>query len=226
MNKVAWITGCTRGLGRAMTEGLIENGWTLAGCGRSEKHINELKNQCADQHHFDPVDVTDDDAVAMWVKVALEKTGTPDLLINNAGIINKSAPLWEVPEDEFREIIDINIKGVYHFIRHITPLMIERGSGIIVNLSSGWGQHSSPEVAPYCATKFAIEGLSASLAQELPVGLACVALSPGVINTDMLRKTLKSDAELHQTVDDWKKIAIPFLESLDASHNGESLRIT
>ena len=86
-------------------------------------------------------------------------------------------------------MIDVNIKGVANVLRHFVPAMIERGRGVIVNFSSGWGAPSSAEVAPYCATKWAIEGLTRALAEELP-GMAAVPLNPGIIDTDMLRTAL------------------------------------
>ena len=107
-------------------------------------------------HRFDPVDVADDAAVARWAKSVLADGGAPDLLLNNAAIVNRNAPLVDVPPDEFSRVIDINIKGIYHVIRHFVPAMIERGKGVIVNFSSGWGRSTSPEVAPYCATKYAV----------------------------------------------------------------------
>ena len=111
----------------------------------------------------------------------------PDLLLNNAALINANAPLWTIPAAEFDRVIDVNIKGIANVIRHFVPAMVARGSGVIVNLSSGWGRSTSPDVAPYCATKWAIEGLTGALAQELPRGLAAVAVNPGIIDTDMLR---------------------------------------
>ena len=102
-------------------------------------------------------------------------------------MINRPATLWEVPAEEFDQVVDINIKGVVNVLRHFVPAMIARGSGVIVNFSSEWGRSTSPEVAPYCATKWAIEGLTRALAQELPRGLAAIPLSPGIIDTDMLR---------------------------------------
>ena len=72
--------------------------------------------------------------------------------------------------------------------------MVERGKGVIVNLSSGWGRSVSPEVAPYCATKWAIEGLTKALAEELPEGMAAVPLNPGVVDTDMLRQAYSDGA--------------------------------
>ena len=84
------------------------------------------------------------------------------------------APLWQVPADEFSRLIDVNISGVYYVIRHFGPAMVARGRGVIVNFSSGWGRSVSPEVAPYYATKWAIEGLTRALAEELPKGMAAV----------------------------------------------------
>jgi NAD(P)-dependent dehydrogenase (short-subunit alcohol dehydrogenase family) len=76
-------------------------------------------------------------------------------------------------------VVSVNIVGVANVIRAFAPAMIERGSGVIVNLSSGWGRSVSPEVAPYCATKWAIEGMTKALAEELPKGMAAVPLNPG-----------------------------------------------
>ena len=97
--------------------------------------------------------------------------------------------LWKVAADEFDRVVDVNIKGVANVIRAFVPAMIEREGGVIVNFSSGWGRSTAPEVAPYCATKWAIEGLTRALAQELPTGLAAVPLNPGIIDTEMLRST-------------------------------------
>ena len=94
---------------------------------------------------------------------------------------------------------------------------------MIVNFSSGWGRSTSPEVAPYCASKWAIEGLSQALAQELPPGLAAVALNPGIINTDMLQRCFGPGASAYPTADEWAKKAVPFLANLGASDNGRSL---
>src|SRR5207302_9465479 len=127
----------------------------------------------------------------------------PDLLVNNAALVNDNAPLWEVPPDQFSRVIDVNIKGVYHVIRAFVPAMIRKGSGVIINFSSGWGRSTSPEVAPYCATKFAIEGLTQALAQELPEGLAAVPLNPGVIDTDMLRSCFGDSAGGYPKPEGW-----------------------
>lgn len=222
-SRVIVVTGATQGLGRAMTIRFIEAGHTVAGCGRAAVAIEDLNDQFGEPHRFRVVDVTKDDRVADWAEDILETLGPPDLLINNAAIINRNAPLWEISEREFSEVIDINIKGVANVIRHFVPAMVERGTGVIVNFSSTWGRSTSPEVAPYCATKFAIEGLTQALAQELPSGMAAVPFNPGVINTDMLQTCFGEGASSYPTADLWSHTAAPFLLSLGPKHNGQSL---
>lgn len=152
------ITGVSRGLGRAMTEEFIRLGHIVLGCGRSEKEIAQLRKQFPAPNDFAVVDVADDVQVAAWAKRVLKSHGPPDLLLNNAALINRNARLWEVPAKEFSDVIDVNIKGVANVIRHFVPAMIKQGRGVIVNFSSGWGRSTDAEVAPYCATKWAIEG--------------------------------------------------------------------
>jgi NAD(P)-dependent dehydrogenase (short-subunit alcohol dehydrogenase family) len=103
--------------------------------------------------------------------------------------------------------------------------MVAQKKGVIVNFSSGWGRSSSPQVAPYCATKFAIEGLTQALAQELPEGMAAVALNPGVIDTDMLRSCWSDGAASYQKPEAWAKVAAPFLLQLGAKDNGRALSV-
>jgi NAD(P)-dependent dehydrogenase (short-subunit alcohol dehydrogenase family) len=208
------ITGVTRGLGRAMTEEFIRRGHTVAGCGRSAEQVAGLQKQFAKPHDFCSLDVTFDDQVAAWAKHVLAMVGTPDFLINNAALINRNAPLWEVPAREFSDVIDVNIKGVTNVIRHFAPAMVARKNGVIVNFSSGWGRSTDAEVAPYCATKWAIEGLTQSLAQELPAGMAAVALNPGIIDTDMLRSSFGGSASSFPKPQEWAKRAVPHILSI------------
>ena len=200
-----------------MVEGFQERGWQVAGCARKVAEMGE--------GYFESVDVCDAAAVADFCKAAQKKMGAPDLLVNNAGLMNPVAKLWEVTEEDFGKVIDVNIKGVANLIRAAVPMMIERGTGVVVNFSSGWGRSVSPEVAPYCATKWAMEGLSFALAEELPKGLAAVALNPGVIDTDMLRQTWGESAGAYPTAEEWGKVAVPFLEKLSAKDNGKSLTV-
>jgi NAD(P)-dependent dehydrogenase (short-subunit alcohol dehydrogenase family) len=217
------ITGVSRGLGRAMADDLIARGHRVAGCARDRKAIAGLADHYGPPHVWDVVDVTDWPAVQQWAERVLRDFGVPDLLLNNAALVNGNAPLWEVSAEEFSRVIDANIKGVFHVIRAFVPAMVERGSGVIVNFSSGWGRSTSPEVAPYCATKWAIEGLTRALAEELPLGMAAVPLNPGIINTEMLQSCFGAGAKSYPTPLEWAKKAVPFLLGLGPGDNGEPL---
>jgi NAD(P)-dependent dehydrogenase (short-subunit alcohol dehydrogenase family) len=219
------ITGVTRGLGRALAEWYIANGHTVAGCGRSGPAIFDFRFTHPEPNSFDAVDVTLPVKVALWSERVLGSMGPPDILINNAGLINRPAPLWKISADEIGKIMSVNIMGVTNVIRAFVPAMVERGSGVIVNLSSGWGRGVSPEVAPYCATKWAIEGLTKALAEELPKGMAAVPLSPGVIDTDMLRTCFPDSASSYPKPDEWAKKAGPFILGLGSKDNGRSVTV-
>ena len=225
MARTIVITGITRGIGRGLVEEFDRLGHKIIGCGRSVDQVSELQNALGSDHHFSAVDVTDDALVADWASKMLQAHGAPDLLINNAAIINRNSPLIDVPVSEFDAVIDINIKGVANVSRHFVPAMIERNQGVIVNLSSGWGRSTSPDVAPYCATKWAIEGLSKAMADELPSGLACVPLSPGVVNTEMLQSCFGGGADSARKPDAFAKVAAPFLLALGPKANGQSLTV-
>jgi NAD(P)-dependent dehydrogenase (short-subunit alcohol dehydrogenase family) len=225
MKKTILITGVSRGLGRALTKEFIRLGHVVLGCGRSAKEIAALQKQFPAPNDFSIVDVAEDAQVAAWAKKVLATHAAPDLLLNNAALINRNAPLWKVPAQEFSNVIDVNLKGVANVIRHFVPAMIARGRGVIVNFSSGWGRSTDAEVAPYCATKWAIEGLTQALAQELSPGLAAVPLNPGIINTAMLQSCFAGGASNYPTAEEWAKTAVPFLLKLDASNNGEQLTV-
>lgn len=225
MTRTILITGATRGLGRALTEHWAKEGHRLVVCGRDKGKVAELQELLGPEGLASVLDVADPAAVAAWAREVLPRFGPPDLLLNNAGLINKRAPLWQVPPEELSRVIDVNIKGVAYLVQAFVPAMIERGSGVIVNLSSGWGHFTSPEVAPYCATKFAIEGLTRSLAQELPPGLAAIPVSPGIIHTEMLDAAMGESAAGHWEAAAWVETAAPFLLSLGPEQNGKSVRI-
>jgi len=221
--KTVLITGVTRGLGRAMAEEFGRLGHTVLGCGRSKDAIGEFRAAWPDPHDFDVVDVASDEQVKAWAERLLQSHSAPDLLLNNAGVINKNAPLWKISAEEFSKVVDTNVKGTVNVIRHFLPAMIGRGSGIVVNFSSGWGRSTDAEVAPYCATKWAIEGLTQSLAQELPEGLAAIALNPGIIDTEMLRSCFGGSASSYPSPAQWAKRAVPFLLRLTPRDNGHPL---
>ena len=218
------ITGATRGLGRALAEGFVRLGHAVIGCGRDAGAIEVLRGPWAHRMTSKPW-TSREDRVKAWARRFLAASGAPDLLINNAALINRNAPTWDVPAEEFNRLIDVNIKGVANVLRHVVPAMIARQSGVIVNLSSYWGRSVSPEVAPYCASKWAIEGLTRALAQELPKGLAAVPLNPGIIDTAMLRSTFGEKAGHYLSPSEWAESAVPFLLGLGREDNGKPLTV-
>jgi NAD(P)-dependent dehydrogenase (short-subunit alcohol dehydrogenase family) len=221
--KTVLITGCTRGLGRAMITEFVRHGWQVAGCGRSVAAVQEIAKSIPAPHFFAACDVTDHAAVSAFAADVMARLGPPDLVLNNAAIINAGAPLWQVPPEEFQKMISANIAGTFHVIRAFLPDMIAAGRGVVVNFSSGWGRSTSPEVAPYCATKWAIEGLTQALSQELPRGLATVALNPGIIDTEMLRSCFGTGASAYPSPEAWARTAVPFLAGLGPQHNGQAI---
>ncbi|WP_377477232.1 MAG: SDR family NAD(P)-dependent oxidoreductase [Microcoleus anatoxicus] len=225
MKKIILITGVSRGLGLAMTEKFIDLGHTVLGCARSPEAVEKLTQKYSTPHNFTCLDVAVDAQVKNWAAEILADYSPPDLLINNAGVINHLAPLWDVSSEEFSQVIDVNIKGVANVIRHFVPAIIAQKSGIVVNFTSGWGRSTSPEVAPYCASKWAIEGLTKALAQELPLGMAAIPLNPGIIHTDMLEICFGEDAANYTPVKDWVQKAVPFLLKFKPTDNGVSMTV-
>lgn len=209
-----------------MVARFVEGGHRVIGCGRSLNAVKTLEVTHGQPHRFDCIDVTDDASVAAWAKSVVAQFGPPDLLLNNAALINRNANLWQISAEEFDEVVDVNVKGVANVLRHFVPEMIARRSGVIVNFSSGWGRSTSAEVAPYCATKWAIEGLTQALAQELPSGMAAVPLNPGIINTDMLQSCFGTSASSYPDAEEWSHYAVPFILNLKPSHNGRPLSVT
>jgi len=217
VSKNVLITGVSRGLGRALATGIRDQGHRVVGCARQSTELPGCR--------VDVVDLADDAAVGNWIKDVVQHWGVPDLVINNAAIINPNQPLWEVPYADFEQLVRINIQGVFSVIRHVVPAMIENQQGIIANLSSGWGRSVSADVASYCCSKWGIEGLTLALAEDLPQGLAAVPVNPGIINTDMLQSCFGENASGAPTADEWAQRAVPFFLNLNASENGQSLSV-
>lgn len=224
-SKTIVLTGVSSGCGRALLHEFATAGHRVIGCARSADKIQSLQTEYGDPHHFSVVDVAGPQAVETWAQKVLANFGPPDFVINNAALMNQAAPFWEIPADEFTQLIDVNVNGSAHVMRAFLPALIERGSGVVVNFSSGWGRSTSPEVAPYCASKWAIEGLSQAVAQEVPAGLAVVALNPGVINTPMLQKCWAAAAHAYPSPEDWARTAAPYILKLSARQNGQALSV-
>ncbi|XP_030539362.1 NADPH-dependent pterin aldehyde reductase-like [Rhodamnia argentea] len=227
------ITGVSKGLGKALALELAKRGHSVIGCSRSQDKLDSLRSLLSSSddattdspHLLLNVDVRSNGSVEELARAVMDKKGVPDIIVNNAGTINKNNKIWEVPVDEFDAVIDTNVKGIANMLRHFLPPMIQRKHGIVVNMSSGWGRSGAALVAPYCASKWAVEGLTKSVAKELPDGMAVVALNPGVINTDMLASCFGNSASLYQAPDAWAAKAAAMILNLTGADNGASLTV-
>ena len=122
-----------------MVDEFVALGWTVVGCARDAEAITQLGQKFGSPHSFHRCDVAMEEDVQALVTAVLARHGPPDLLLNNAAIINPNRPLWEMSAQDIASILDVNIKGTMAVMRHFLPAMLKQGGGVIVNFSSGWG---------------------------------------------------------------------------------------
>lgn len=187
----ALITGANSGIGRQAAVDLAAKGWTVYGTMRSldkRAKLTALCNTAGVTVHQAVCDVTDEASVNSVVAKVTELAGGIDVLVNNAGI-GGNGVLEETPLSVYQDVMDVNLFGVIRCTQAVLPQMRERGSGTIVNLSSIAGRIAAIGQSPYSASKWALEGLSEGLAQELaPHGVRVVIIEPGIIKTAILAK--------------------------------------
>jgi NAD(P)-dependent dehydrogenase (short-subunit alcohol dehydrogenase family) len=126
----------------------------------------------------------------------------------------------ELDRGQLEAVIDINIKGTFHVLQAFLPGMLRQKQGIILTLSSGAGRMGIPTISGYCASKWAVEGLTKSLAEELPEPMSAIPLSPGIIDTDMLRTNFGDEAAQYPKPAQWAEVAAPFILGLGRSRTG------
>ncbi|WP_343518818.1 oxidoreductase [Sphingomonas sp.] len=181
MQKTALVTGASSGIGDATVKRLIEDGWQVFAAARRLDRMEPLRRLGATLVHLD---LTDDASIVAAVEAVRAAAGRLDLLVNNAGYGSYGA-LEDVPMDEARRQIEVNLVGLARLCQLATPLMRAQRSGTIVNVTSIGGKAGEPFGAWYHATKFAVEGLSDCLRMELrPFGIRVVIIEPGAIRTE------------------------------------------
>jgi 3-oxoacyl-[acyl-carrier protein] reductase len=188
-NKVAVVTGGGRGIGAAIARKLAGLGASVVVCGRTREAI-EATSKSISQGGFRALavacDVSDLHSVESLAREVENNFGRLDVLINNAGIGSFKNPLHTLPPEQWDKVLNINLRGVYYCVRSFVPMMIRAGGGHIVNISSLAGKNPLPNGAAYAASKWGLNGLSYSLAEELRghnirVSVVC----PGSTNTDL-----------------------------------------
>ncbi len=191
MNKTAIITGSSRGIGRATAIKLAESGYNVCiNCieriDLAEELVRELEYKGCRSLAFQ-ADVADRKQVDDMVAKVADTFGQIDLLVNNAGVAGQ-ALFQDVTDEMWDRYFGTNLNGARNTIQAVLPWMIQRKSGVIVNVSSIWGLHGASCEVTYCCTKHALIGLTRSLAMELaPSNIRVNCVAPGVINTDMVQ---------------------------------------
>ncbi|MBR9162140.1 3-oxoacyl-[acyl-carrier-protein] reductase [Staphylococcus aureus] len=189
MTKSALVTGASRGIGRSIALQLAEEGYNVAVnyAGSKEKAeavVEEIKAKGVDSFAIQ-ANVADADEVKAMIKEVVSQFGSLDVLVNNAGITRDNL-LMRMKEQEWDDVIDTNLKGVFNCIQKATPQMLRQRSGAIINLSSVVGAVGNPGQANYVATKAGVIGLTKSTARELASrGITVNAVAPGFIVSDM-----------------------------------------
>lgn len=210
------VSGATRGIGRALALRFAELGHPVAACGKSEERVHRLAEALAGLgpgHTADVVDVRDADAVRRWAHRCSEAQGAPGLVVANAGVVHPQRPVWEVPPEDFSETLAVNVGGVYAMVRAFLPLLAGRG-GTLVAVSSGWGRSARKNLAPYTASKFAVEGLVRAVKDEAPEGVNVVAVAPdGAVDTDGLATCLPEEHTDYPRPEEWAREAAEFLRT-------------
>lgn len=188
-NKTAVITGGTRGIGLAIVKKYLENGANVAVAGSRKETVDKALAELTE--YGDRVmgiwpDLCDPEAVAMAFSSVKERFGGVDILANNAGISSRTS-LYDYTLEEFSKILDVNLKAVFVCSQAAARMMKAQGGGVIINTSSMVGEYGQPSGCGYPATKFAVNGLTKSLARELAKDQIRVnAVAPGVTKTDMV----------------------------------------
>jgi NAD(P)-dependent dehydrogenase (short-subunit alcohol dehydrogenase family) len=184
MSKVWFITGSSRGLGRALTETVLEAGHQVVATARQPEQLADLDKTFAKQLRTVRLDVKSPAEAEKAIAAAREAFGRIDVVVNNAGYGFMGA-FEEMSPDEFKGQIDTNFWGVVHVTRAALPVLRKQGSGHIIQITSIGGRSAFPSLSGYHAAKFAVEGFSESLAQEIgPLGLKLTLVEPGGFRTD------------------------------------------
>lgn len=187
-NRTVLITGASSGIGRAAARHLATLGYRVYGTSRNEQPTEGGVTML-------PLDVTDADSVAAGIEAVLERAGRLDVVVNNAGF-GYGGAVEETSLAEARETFETNFFGVLRVCRAVLPLMRAQGAGLIVNVSSIGGLMGMPFQGMYCASKYALEGLTESLRMEVRAfGIDVVLLEPGDIRTDFTaRRRITAEA--------------------------------
>lgn len=211
--RVAVVTGASRGIGRALTERLTSEGATVVALARTRSGLDELSAQTGAVGHV--LDVASAEAVTEVFGRIIADHGVPDLLVNNAAVSGGSGLTWDLTDSDWWRVMEVNVRGTQLCARAVLPGMIARGSGRLVNMSSGAATFSigldndGELTSAYMASKAAVNRFTEALAGECHTsGVRVFAMSPGMVKTDMT-------AEVFADIWDDQDVWTPMERSLD-----------
>lgn len=214
-DKVAIITGGSSGIGFAITKAYLNEGAKVVMVSYDKEEISAATDSLCKDFDISNIlgvacNVKELDDVKKVISSTIDKFGKIDILVNNAGITN-SKSLFEVSDEEFINMFDVNTFGVFRFIREVAPYMKKNGGGSIINTSSMVGKYGSRIQISYASSKFAVNGITISAARELGMfNIRVNAVSPGAVMTDMTRKaTDEGTREILKKMTPLMKIAEP-----------------
>lgn len=195
-NKIALVTGTTSGIGRATAIALAKEGYHIIGCGRRKERLESLKQELPDTVNYTYLvfDVRDKQAVDQIIDSLPEEWKNIDVLINNAGNAHGLDFIQEGDADDWDAMLDINVKGLLYVSRKIIPGMVARKQGQIINVGSIAAKEVYPKGNVYCASKQAVDALTAGMRLDLnPFGIKVMGIHPGAVETEFSNVRFKGD---------------------------------
>ncbi|WP_107924332.1 3-oxoacyl-ACP reductase FabG [Lysinibacillus parviboronicapiens] len=233
-NKVAIITGAANGIGYAAAKRFIEEGAHVFIADFDEKVGAQAADKLGNQAYFVQTNVADRESVKSLVATVVGQAGRIDILVNNAGITH-DAMLIKMTEEQFQQVLDVNLSGVFHCTQEVIPHMIAAGHGKIINTSSVSGIYGNVGQTNYAATKAAIIGMTKTWAKELGrKGINVNAVAPGFTETEMVKKMPEKILEQMRSIVPLQRLGTPrdianaylFLASDEASYvHGHTLHV-
>lgn len=188
-NKVAIITGAAGGIGKETAKTFLEEGAKVVLVDLEEETLEDVKEELNSLGEILVVaaDVSDEEQVKNYVEQTKDAFGQVDIFFNNAGVTGDRTPLVDIELDDFDNLMNINVRGVFLGLKYVLPVMMEQGSGSVINTSSVDGLRGSPELSPYSASKHAVVGLTKSAALEVAEkGVRVNSIHPSPVDTEMM----------------------------------------
>ncbi|MDE1176572.1 MAG: oxidoreductase [Edaphobacter sp.] len=224
VSRVWFITGASTGFGRILAEEVLKAGDTVVATARKVEQVAPLQESYPDRALALPLDVTKQDQIDAALAKTIERFGRVDVLVNNAGY-GVFGAVEEVSEDELRPMFETNVFGLLSVTRTFLPQLRKQRSGHILNLSSIGGVVAGAGMGLYQGTKFAVEGISEALAQEIaPLGIKLTIIEPGPFRTDFLGR---SGSEAATKIDDYETTAANarrYMSAQDGKQPGDPLK--